>query len=217
MIRVVLVDDQALVRAGLRSLAEHDGDITVVGEAASGPAGVQAVRETHPDVVLLDIRMPDGDGLAAARTIVADRALGQVRVAMLTTFDADQDVHEAIRIGASGYLLKDIGPDDLRQAIRSLAAGDRQLSPSVTAQVMAIVAATCTRPDLVQHLSDREREVLTRIALGDSNDEIGRELSISPATARTYVGRLLHKLHARDRVRLVVIGYEAGLVRPGQR
>ncbi|WP_105567665.1 response regulator [Microbacterium halophytorum] len=218
MIRVVLVDDQELVRTGLRMLAEHDGDIRVVGEADNGSSGVRAVRRHRPDVVLMDIRMPQQDGIAATRAILADPELDGISVLVLTTFDDEDDVFSAIRAGAAGYLLKDIAPDDLRRAIRSVADGDALLSPSITRTVMGAVAADSpaeTRPELLSGLTDREREVLFRIGLGESNDAIGASLHISPATARTYVSRLLTKLPARDRSQLVILCYESGLIRPG--
>jgi DNA-binding NarL/FixJ family response regulator len=218
MIRVVLVDDQEVVRTGLRILAEHDGDIEVVAEAANGGAGISAVREHEPDVVLMDIRMPQIDGIAATQAIMADRALANVRVVVLTTFDEDENVLAAIRAGSAGYLLKDIAPAELRSAIRTVASGDALLSPAVTRKVMGTLAggaATKTRPDLLDSLTDRDRDVLTRIGLGESNDEIGASLHISPATARTYVSRLLSKLHARDRSQLVILSYESGLITPG--
>ena len=218
MIRVLLVDDQELVRTGLRSLAEHDGDIEVVGEAADGRAGLEMARRHRPDVVLMDLRMPRLDGLAATREIVVDDALRDVRVLVLTTFDDDEDVLAAVRAGAAGYLLKDIAPVQLRAAIRSVAAGGSLLSPSIAGTIMRHLGDRLTsgiRPELLEPLTDREREVLARVALGETNAEIGTSLYISPATARTYVSRLLPKLGARDRAQLVVIGYESGLVRPG--
>lgn len=217
-IRVVIVDDQELVRAGLRPLAERDGDISVVAEAADGRSGLSHVRELRPDVVLMDIRMPVMDGIEATRAIVADGALNGVRVLMLTTFDEDENVFAAIRAGAAGYLLKDVSPDDLRAAIRTVAAGDALLSPSVTAAVMRAVAEGHS-PDPVSHgldeLTEREVEVLSGIGRGLTNDEIASELFLSPATARTYVSRLLTRLDARDRAALIVLAYETGLVRPG--
>lgn len=217
MIRVVVVDDQELVRAGLRTLAERDGDIQVVSEAGTGRDGIAAVRQYVPDVALMDIRMPVLDGIEATRAIVAEPALGGVRVVILTTFDEDENVFAAIRAGASGFLLKDISPSGLREAIRTVAAGDALLSPAVTRTVMAGISRQGggTRPELLAGLTDREREVLTRVGLGESNDEIGSSLHISPATARTYVSRLLTRLDARDRSQLVVLAYESGLVVPG--
>ncbi|MDQ0678461.1 DNA-binding NarL/FixJ family response regulator [Arthrobacter pascens] len=218
MIRIVVVDDQELVRTGLRTLAEHDGDITVAAEASNGATGLQKVREYLPDVVLMDIRMPVMDGLDATGRIVADPELAGVRVLILTTFDEDENVFDAIRLGAAGFLLKDIAPLELRQAIRAVAAGDALLSPAITRRVMQSVAAGQHRPADVAPLlalTEREREVLTEIGRGLSNQEIGQKLFISPATARTYVSRLLAKLNARDRSQLVVLAYETGLVRPG--
>jgi DNA-binding NarL/FixJ family response regulator len=218
VIRIVLVDDQELVRTGLRTLAERDGDIAVVGEAADGRGGLGVVRQHGPDVVLMDIRMPVMDGIAATRAIVDDPALAGVRVVVLTTFDEDENVMNAIRAGAAGYLLKDVSPADLREGIRRVAAGDALLSPAITGTVMRALAGRLRRsprPALVDGLTEREREVLQRVALGESNAEIGAALYISPATARTYVSRLLTKLGARDRAQLVVIAYESGLTAPG--
>jgi DNA-binding NarL/FixJ family response regulator len=218
VIRIVLVDDQELVRTGLRALAERDGDITVIGEATSGRSGLSRVRELLPDVVLMDIRMPDMDGLQATREIVADPRLDGVRVLVLTTFDEDEHVLEAIRVGAAGYLLKDVSPTDLRQAIRVVAMGESLLSPAVTGTVLRSLAdrlhaAVDDTP--LRALTERELDVLSLVGRGLSNEEIARELFLSPATARTYVSRLLTKLDARDRARLVVLAYETGLVVPG--
>ena len=218
MIRIVLVDDQELVRTGLRALAERDGDIAVVGEAGTGRSGLSRVRELRPDVVLMDVRMPEMDGLEATRQIVADPQLDGVRVLVLTTFDEDEHVFEAIRAGAAGYLLKDVSPTDLRQAIRTVTAGGSLLSPSVTRTVMRSLAdrlRTTVDDTPLRELTEREREVLALVGRGLSNEEIARELFLSPATARTYVSRLLAKLGARDRARLVVLAYETGLVVPG--
>ena len=218
MIRIVLVDDQELVRTGLRTLAQHDGDIEVVAEAENGRDGIDAVRKHLPDVVLMDIRMPSMNGIDATRAIVADPALANVRVVVLTTFDEDENVLAAIRAGSAGYLLKDIAPGDLRNAIRTVAGGDALLSPAITRTVMNALAAGPTggaRPELLVSLTERERDVLTRIGMGESNDEIGASLHISPATARTYVSRLLSKLAARDRSQLVILSYESGLITPG--
>lgn len=218
MIRVILVDDQEVVRTGLRTLAENDGDIAVVAEAGSGWAAVNRVRELKPDVVLMDIRMPQMDGLEATRQIVADPTLNDVKVLILTTFDEDELVFEAIRAGATGYLLKDVSPTDLRQAIRLVAAGEPLLAPSAIRAVMRAVAAgpkTTVDDSRLSGLTEREREVLALVGRGLSNDEIAQELFVSPATARTYVSRLLTKLDARDRARLIVLAYETGLVTPG--
>ncbi len=219
MIDLLVVDDQELVRAGLRALAQHDGDIRVVAEAGTGAEGVRLARRHRPDVVLMDIRMPGTDGLAATREIVADPGLAAVRVVVLTTFDEDENVFAAIRAGAAGFLLKDIGPAELRAAVRVVAAGDALLSPSVTRRVLAEVAASGPGParrPLPASVTAREREVLARVGHGETNDEIGARLHISPATARTYVSRLLGKLGARDRAQLVVLAYESGLVAPGR-
>ncbi len=216
MIRVAIVDDQQLIRAGLRALLERSDDIEVVGEAADGDAGLFLVAAERPDVVLMDIRMPGRDGIEATRRIVADEKLRAVRVVMLTTFDTDEHLFDAIRVGAAGFLLKDTAPDELRNAVRTVAAGEALLDPAVTRRVMDAAAVTPRTDDRrVAVLTDREREVLTQIGAGRSNGELARELSISPATARTYVSRLLTKLDARDRSQLVVFAYETGLVRPG--
>lgn len=217
MIRVVLVDDQHLVRAGFRALLERSEDIAVVGEADEGAAGVRVVVAERPDVVLMDIRMPGVDGLEATRRIVGDDRLRDVKVVVLTTFDADEYVFEAIRIGAVGFLLKDTEPDELRRAVRVVAAGEALLAPSVTRRVLQAVATTTARPatDRLRFLTDREREVLAQVGTGQSNDEIARDLHMSPATARTHVSRILTKLAARDRAQLVVIAYETGLVTRG--
>lgn len=219
MIRIVLVDDQELVRTGLRALAERDGDIEVVGEASDGRTGLSRVRELRPDVVLMDLRMPQLDGIAATARITADPTLDAVRVVVLTTFDEDEDVLAAIRAGAAGYLLKDVAPSALREAVRVVAGGDSLLSPAVTTTVLAQLGerlASRVSPGLLDGLTPREREVLALVGRGMSNDEIGQALFLSPATARTYVSRLLAKLAARDRSRLVVLAYESGLVRPGE-
>lgn len=218
MIRIVLVDDQELVRTGLRSLSQHEGDTAVVAEAPDGETGLAVIRQHRPGVVLMDIRMPRMDGIIATAQVVADPTLEGVRVIVLTTFDEDDDITAAIRAGASGYLLKDVTPDDLRAAIRVVAQGESLLSPSVTTKVLERLAAERdeqVRPQLLVGLTDREREVLSRIGLGESNAEIGVSLHISPATARTYVSRLLSKLYARDRSQLVVLAYESGLITPG--
>jgi DNA-binding NarL/FixJ family response regulator len=219
MIRVVLADDQALVRSGLRALLANSDDIQVVGEAGDGREAVAVVTRTQPDVVLMDVRMPGVDGIAATQRITADQRLSEVAIIMLTTFDEDDQIFAAIRAGASGYLLKDAKPDDLREAIRVVAAGDALLSASVTRKVMeGIVSGPAGVADRgrLNELTEREHEVLEGVGRGLSNEEIAAEIHISPATARTYVSRILTKLGARDRAQLVVIAYETGLVKPGR-
>jgi DNA-binding NarL/FixJ family response regulator len=219
-IRVLLADDQKLLRAGFRVLLERGDDIEVVGEAADGAEAVDAARTARPDVVLMDIRMPVLDGLEATRRIVADELLRGVRVVVLTTFELDEYVFEALRAGASGFLLKDIDPDDLRQAVRVVAGGEALLSPSVTRRLITEFASRPARPPSdparLAALTEREREVLALVAGGLSNDEIGRRLFMSPATAKTHVSRAMAKLGARDRAQLVMVAYETGLVTPGQ-
>jgi DNA-binding NarL/FixJ family response regulator len=218
MITIALVDDQEVVRAGLRALAERDGDISVVAEAGDGRSGIAEIRTHRPDVVLMDIRMPIMDGLEATRSIVDDPDLSGIAVVILTTFDEDENVFAAIRAGAAGYLLKDVGPEQLRAGIRTVAAGDGLLSPTTIRTVMDSVAnMSRVRPTLIDGLTERERDVLTHVGLGESNNEIGAALGISPATARTYVSRLLSELNARDRAALVIIAYESGLITPGRR
>ncbi|MGP3933068.1 response regulator [Nonomuraea sp. KM88] len=217
MIRVVIVDDQHLVREGLRLLLERADDIVVAGDASGADAGVELVARLRPDVVLMDIRMPGPDGLDATRRIMADPALRDVHVIVLTTFDTDENIQEAIRAGAAGFLLKDTSPERMREAVRIVASGDALLSPAVTRRVMR-AAATSPRPsspERLDRLTEREREVLAEVGTGRSNAEIGERLFISPATARTHVGRLLTKLGARDRSQLVVLAYETGLLTPG--
>ncbi|MBB5111812.1 response regulator transcription factor [Micromonospora echinospora] len=216
-IRVVLVDDQHLVRTGLRALLDRAPDIEVVGEAGDGRSGLAVVREQRPDIVLMDVRMPGGDGLEATRRILTDPTLDGVQVVMLTTFDDDEYLFEAIRAGAAGFLLKDTAPDALRDAVRTVAGGDALLSPAVTRRVLAAAARSpAADPARLAGLTARERDVLAQVGAGRSNTEIGQALFLSPDTARTYVSRLLQKLNARDRAQLVVIAYESGLVRPGE-
>ncbi|HYV77091.1 MAG TPA: response regulator transcription factor [Streptosporangiaceae bacterium] len=220
MIRVVLADDQVLVRAGFRALLDAQDDIEVVGEAGDGEQAVRLATELAPDVVLMDIRMPGTDGLAATRRISADGQLADVRVVILTTFELDEYVFEAIRSGASGFLVKDTEPDELVQAVRVVAGGDALLSPGVTRRLIGEFAARAKAPHDtggLDELTDREQEVLALVADGLSNTEIAKRLYLSPATAKTHVSRAMIKLRARDRAQLVVIAYESGLVRPGWR
>jgi DNA-binding NarL/FixJ family response regulator len=219
VIRVLVADDQTLVRAGFRVLVESAPDLEVVGEAGDGVEAVELARRELPDVVLMDIRMPVMDGLEATRrTVALDRAEG-IRVLVLTTFDLDEYVYEALRAGASGFLLKDTPPADLLAAIRVVAAGDALLAPSVTRRLIAEFARrpepSAVTPAALAALTDREREVLALVARGLSNAEIAELLVVSGATAKTHVSRVLAKLGARDRAQLVMLAYETGLVTPG--
>ena len=221
MIRVALADDHALVRAGFGVLLDAEPAIEVVGVATDGREAVELARVQRPDVVLMDIRMPVVDGIEATRQIAADPALDGVRVLILTTFELDEYIVDALRAGASGFLLKDIEPVELVRAVNVVAAGESLLSPSVTRRLIAEFVTTSgpspvPSPDL-DVLTDREREVLALVGGGLSNEEIAAELFISVATARTHVSRAMTKLHARDRAQLVVAAYESGLVTPGRR
>jgi DNA-binding NarL/FixJ family response regulator len=216
MIRVVLADDQLLVRAGFQALLDAQDDIEVVGEAGDGDEALAVTRRTQPDVVLMDIRMPGVDGLEATRSIGADPALDAVRVVILTTFELDEYVFEALRNGASGFLVKDTEPVELLRAVRAVAAGDALLSPSVTRRLIEAFAAVPAEPTHTADLdllTNREREVMALVANGLTNDEIGERLFVSTATAKTHVNRAMTKLGARDRAQLVVFAYESGLVR----
>jgi DNA-binding NarL/FixJ family response regulator len=218
MIRVVLADDQALVRAGFRALLAAQDDVEVVGEASEGEEAVRLAAELTPDVILMDIRMPGVDGLAATRRITADDRSAGVKIVILTTFGLDEYVFEAIRSGASGFLVKDTEPEELVQAVRVVSGGDALLSPSVTKKLIVEFAARAKEPRStrgLEELTDREREVVALAAEGLSNQEIAERLFVSPATAKTHVSRAMSKLGARDRAQLVVIAYESGLVRPG--
>ena len=218
MIRVVLADDQVLVRAGFRALLDAQDGIEVTGEVSDGQQAVDLARELTPDVVLMDIRMPGTDGLAATRQIAADPRLADTRVVILTTFDLDEYVFEAIRSEASGFLVKDTEPEELVQAVRVVADGDALLSPGVTRRLIAEFAARAKRPPDAGALADltgREREVLALVGQGLSNADIAKRLFLSPATAKTHVSRAMIKLSARDRAQLVVAAYESGLVQPG--
>ena len=218
MIRILVADDQMLVRAGFRALLGAEDGIAVVGEAADGAQAVSLARSQRPDVVLMDIRMPGLDGLEASRRILSDPALADVRVVILTTFETDEYIFEAIRLGASGFLVKDTEPADLIKAIRVVAAGESLLSPGVTRRLIEEFARRAKEPLAlpgISELTEREREVMGLVALGLSNDEIAQRLVVSPATAKTHVSRVMIKLGARDRAQLVVFAYESGLARPG--
>jgi DNA-binding NarL/FixJ family response regulator len=220
MIRVILADDQALVRAGFAALLDAQDDIEVVAQAGDGETTVALTRERRPDVVLMDIRMPLLDGLEATRQIAADSGLTDVRVIVLTTFELDEYVFEAMRAGASGFLVKHTEPADLVRAVRVVASGEAMLSPGVTRRLIAEFAIRAKEPLApveLNLLTDREREVVTLVGHGLSNGEIATRLTMSPATARTHVSRAMIKLYARDRAQLVVLAYESGLVRPGWR
>jgi DNA-binding NarL/FixJ family response regulator len=218
MIRVALVDDQALVRAGFRALLDAEADIEVIGEAADGEEAVALVAAERPDVVLMDVRMPGTDGLEATRRIAADPALGEVHVVILTTFELDDYVFEALRAGAAGFLVKDTEPADLVAGVRVVAGGNALLSPGVTRTLIAEFAARSTAPpgsELLEELTAREREVTELVAKGLSNEEIAARFVLSPATVKTHVNRAMMKLGARDRAQLVVFAFESGLARPG--
>ncbi|MGN6446246.1 response regulator [Amnibacterium sp.] len=218
MIRVLLADDQALIRAGFAALVDAEPDMTVAGQAATGRDAVAVARRTRPDVVLMDIRMPDGDGLWATREIVRTEGLEHCHVVVVTTFELDEYVAEAVRAGASGFLVKDTEPAELLRAIRVAHAGDALLSPGPTRRLLERVVGGLRRteaPERLAVLTDREREVLTLVAAGLTNEEIAERLYLSPLTAKTHVSRVMGKLGARDRVQLVVLAYETGLVAPG--
>jgi len=213
--RVVVVDDQDLIRGGFVAILDSADDLEVVGEAADGDAALARVRATVPDVVLMDIRMPGGDGIAATEAIVSDPALADVRVVVLTTFEEDDYVLRAIRAGASGFLGKGVKPAELLAAVRTVAAGDSLLSPKATRSLIAHVASDAPTPsadgERFRFLTDREREVVLLVAQGLSNDQIAQRLFVSPLTAKTHVNRAMTKVGARDRAQLVVAAYQAGL------
>jgi DNA-binding NarL/FixJ family response regulator len=219
MIRVLIADDQAAVRAGFAALLASEEGMEVAGEAADGREAVDLARRVFPRVVLMDVRMPNLDGLEATRLICSDPSLAESRVLMLTTFDLDEYVYGALRAGASGFLLKDAGPAELLHAIRTIAAGDALLAPSITKRLIAEFAS---RPDPMaptpvelRYLTGREREILRLVAAGLSNADIAQRLVISPLTAKTHVGRILTKLNCHDRAQLIVLAYETGFVTPG--
>ena len=221
-IKVLLADDQVLVRAGLKVLVDSAPDLEVVGEAANGREAVDLARAARADVVLMDVRMPELDGLAATREIMADEDLAGVRVLVLTTFEVDEYVFQALRAGASGFLGKGAEPGDLLDAIRTVARGESLLSPIATQGLIARFLAQPDRqpaptPERLSVLTDREREIVALVATGASNDDIAEGLAVSPLTVKTHVSRALLKLGARDRAQLVVLAYETGLVRPGER
>jgi DNA-binding NarL/FixJ family response regulator len=219
-IRVLLVDDQPLLRTGFRMILEAEPDIAVVGECGDGQVAVESARALQPDVVLMDIRMPRMDGVQATRAITGAARQSAPRVLVLTTFDLDEYVVEALRAGASGFLLKDVPAEDLVDAIRTVAGGDAVMAPSVTRRLLDMFAsrfppADSPTPARLSRLTDREREVLTLVARGLSNAEIAAELVVSETTVKTHVGNLLTKLGVRDRVQAAVYAYESGLVQPG--
>lgn len=218
MISILLADDQNLIRAGFRALLDAEPDMKVVAECGTGREAVRLARQYRPDVVLMDIRMPDGDGLDATRQILSDPALSGTRVVMLTTFELDEYIAEAVRAGAAGFLVKDTEPAELLRAVRIVHDGDALLSPSVTRRIMAQLARhsrAAERPVALDRITDREREVLQLVGEGLNNAEIAERLFITPLTAKTHVSRIMAKLMVRDRAQLVVLAYESGLVRPG--
>ena len=217
-IRVALADDQELVRRGFGALISSEDDLEVVGEASTGVEAIDLAYAATPDVILMDIRMPELDGIAATRRITADDRLARTRVLVLTTFDLDRYVYDALRAGASGFLLKDTAPQQLLDAIRIVADGDALIAPNITRRLIAEFAARpdpAERDDVLGPLTERERDVLVEIGRGHTNAEIAERLFISPLTAKTHVSRILTKLGARDRAQLVVIAYETGLATPG--
>jgi DNA-binding NarL/FixJ family response regulator len=218
VIRVLLADDQPLIRGGFRALLDAEDDIAVVGEAADGHAAVALAAEHVPDVALMDVQMPILDGIEATRRIAADPRLAGVHVVILTNYGFDEHVYNALRAGASGFLVKDIEPADLLHAVRIAARGDALLAPTITRR---LISEYVSRPpdrqvaDALEELTNREREIVALVARGLSNDEIATRMVISPTTAKTHVSRAMTKLHARDRAQLVVLAYESGLVAPG--
>jgi DNA-binding NarL/FixJ family response regulator len=219
MIRVVLADDQSLIRMGLRVLLDREADVDIVGEAEDGRGALAVIRRTRPDVALVDIRMPGLDGLEVLRTVTTDPALDATRIVIVTTFETDEYLFAALQAGASGFVLKDADPGDLVRAVRAAAGGDALLSPSVTRRLVDRFGRRRdtggAAPAGLDALTAREREIVAWVATGRSNDEIATELRLSPATVRTHVGRAMLKLHARDRAQLVVFAVRAGLMPEG--
>ncbi len=218
MIRILLADDQTLIRAGFRALLDSEPDMEVVAEAGTGRDAVRLAARDRPDVILMDIRMPDGDGLTATREILGDPALAGTRIIILTTFELDEYIAEAVRAGAAGFLVKDTEPAELIRAVRVVHDGDALLSPSVTRRIMAQLASqsrAATKVVPLEQVTDREREVLALVGEGLNNAEIAERLFITPLTAKTHVSRIMTKLMIRDRSQLVVLAYESGLVKPG--
>ena len=220
-IRVLIVDDQAVIRAGLRVLIDRDPELTVVGEAVTGEQALQLARELQPEIVLMDIRMPGLDGIQATRELLTDQRTARVRVIVLTTFDTDEYVFDALRAGASGFLLKDTDPAELRRAVHVVAAGEALLAPNITRRLITRYTQQPDEPALVPvaiaGLTERETEVLGLVGRGLTNEEIATHLQLSPATVKTHVSRAMTKLGAHDRAQLVIAAYEYGLVRPGER
>lgn len=216
-VSVLIADDQTLVRAGFSHLLRRTDGIEVLGEAGTGREAVNLARRLRPDVVLMDIRMPELEGIEATRQIVSDPRLADTRVVILTTFDADELVFEALRAGASGFLLKDVEPDELRRAVRLVAAGEALLAPGVTRRLLEMFSSSLVtdREGMLDDLTDREKEVMALVATGLSNGEIADRLYLSPATVKTHVNRAMTKLGVHDRAGLVIAAYESGLVRPG--
>ncbi|MBD1543243.1 response regulator transcription factor [Arthrobacter sp. IA7] len=218
MIRILLADDQNLIRAGFRALLNAEPDMEVVAECGTGRDAVRLAARERPDVVLMDIRMPEMDGLEATRKIMADQALAGTRIIILTTFELDEYIAEAVRAGAAGFLVKDTEPEELLRAVRVVHDGDALLSPSVTRRIMAQLALqsrATAAPASLANITEREREVLRLVGEGLNNAEIAERLVITPLTAKTHVSRIMTKLLVRDRAQLVVLAYESGLVRPG--
>lgn len=218
MIRILLADDQTLIRAGFRALLNAEPDMEVVAECGTGRDAVRLAARERPDVVLMDIRMPETDGLEATRKIVADHGLAGTRIIILTTFELDEYIAEAVRAGAAGFLVKDTEPEELIRAVRVVHDGDALLSPSVTRRIMAQLARqsrATAAPVSLENITEREREVLKLVGEGLNNAEIAERLVITPLTAKTHVSRIMTKLLVRDRAQLVVLAYESGLVRPG--